>query len=89
MPRMSELLQSAGGPFGDLIFILEKHTVLEGAVKVHQQQCNSRRRQRAFSIIDVPYWNTIVFASSVETFKMRLAAKWHLPFPEVSHIPFQ
>ncbi len=42
-------------------------------LKIHQQRCKTRRRQHAFSVRVVPYWNKlpedIVTATSVETFK--------------------
>ncbi len=50
---------------------LRSHTL-----KIHQHRCKTRRRQHAFSIRVVPYWNKlpedIVTATSVEAFKFRL-----------------
>ncbi len=57
------------------------------AYKFHQQRCCTRRRQFAFTIRAVPFWNTlpaeIVNASSVKSFKTLLDAHWQPLFPEV------
>ncbi len=56
-------------------------------LKIHQQRCKTRRRQHAFSVRVIPYWNKlpedIVTATSVETVKFRLDAQWQSLFPEV------
>ncbi len=56
-------------------------------LKIHQQRCKIRRRQHAFSVRVVPYWNklpdNIVTATSVETFNFRLDAQWQSLFPEI------
>ncbi len=53
---------------------LRDHTL-----KIHQQRCKTRRRQHAFSVRVVPYWNKlpeeIVTATFVETCKFRLDAQ--------------
>ncbi len=55
--------------------------------KIHQQRCKTLHRQHAFNVRVAPYWSKlseeIVNASSVETFKLRLDARWQSPFPEV------
>ncbi len=57
------------------------------AYKFHQQRCCTRRRQYAFSIRAVPFWNTlpdeIVNTSSVKSFKTLLDAHWQSLFPEI------
>ncbi len=57
------------------------------AYKFHQQRCCTRRRQLAFTIRAVPFWNKlpaeIVYASSVKSFKALLDAHWQPLFPEV------
>ncbi len=59
--------------------------------KIHQQRCKTRRRQNAFSVRVVPYWNKlpeeIVNAPSVETLKLRLDALWQSLFPEIPLLP--
>ncbi len=63
-------------------FRLRSHTF-----RIHRQRCKTRRRQHAFSVRVVPYWNKlpeeIVNAPSVETLKLRLDALWQSLFPEV------
>ncbi len=65
------------------------------AYKFHQQRYCTRRRQFAFTIRAVPFWNKLpaeVFnASSVKSFKTLLDTHWQSLFPEVptySHNPF-
>ncbi len=57
------------------------------AFKFHQQRCCTSRRQFAFTIRVVPFWNKlpaeIVNASSVKSFKALLDARWQSLFPEV------
>ncbi len=57
------------------------------AYKFHQQRCCTRRRQFAFQIRAVPFWNKlpaeIVNASSVKYIKTLLDAHWQSLFPEV------
>ncbi len=57
------------------------------AYKFHQHRCCTRRRQYAFTIRAVPFWNKllaeIVNASSVKSFKTLLGAHWLSLFPEV------
>ncbi len=58
------------------------------AYKFHQQRCCTRRRQFAFTIRTVPFWNKlpaeIVNAASVKTrFKTLLGAHSQSLFPEV------
>ncbi len=57
------------------------------AYKFHQQRCCTRRRQFAFTIRVVPFWNKLpaemVNASSVKFFKTLLDAHWQSLFPEV------
>ncbi len=57
------------------------------AYKFHQQRCCTRRRQFAFTIRAVPFWNKlpaeIINASSVKSFKTLLDAHWQSLFPEV------
>ncbi len=57
------------------------------AFKFLQQRCCTRRRQFAFTIRAVPFWNKlsakIVNASSVKSFKALLDAHWQSLFPEV------
>ncbi len=72
----------------DVVFAAPTRIGLRGhTLKIHQQRCKTRRRQHAFSIRVVPYWNKlsedIVTTSSVETFKSRLDAQWQSLFPEV------
>ncbi len=60
----------------DAVFAAPTRTGLRGhALKIHQQRCKTRRRQHAFSVRVVPYWNKlpegIVTATSVETLKSR------------------
>ncbi len=61
------------------------------AYKFHQQRCCTHRRQFAFAIRAVPFWNKlpteIVSASSVKSFKTLLDAHWQSLFPS-SHNPF-
>ncbi len=56
-------------------------------LNIHQQRCKTCRRQHAFSIRVVPYWNKlpeeIVTPTSVETLKFRLDAQWQSLFQEV------
>ncbi len=59
---------------------------LRGRVyKFHQQRC---RRQFAFTILTVPFWNKLPFAmdnaSSVKSFKALLDAHWQSLFPAAS-----
>ncbi len=55
--------------------------------EIHQQRCKTRRRQHAFSVRVVPYWNKLpeekVTATSMETVKFRLDARWQSLFPGV------
>ncbi len=57
------------------------------AFKFHQQRCCTRRRQFAFTIRAVPFWNKmpaeIVNSSSVKSFKALLDVHWQSLFPEV------
>ncbi len=57
------------------------------AYKFHQQRCCTRRRQFAFTIRVVPFWNKlpaeIVNASSVKSLKTLLDDHWQSLFPEV------
>ncbi len=57
------------------------------AYKLHPQRCCTRRRQFAFTIRAVPFWNKlpaeIVNASSVISFKTLLDAHWQSLFPEL------
>ncbi len=59
--------------------------------RIHHQQCKTRRRKHAFSVRLVQYWNKlpeeIVNASSMETFKFRLDARWQSVFPGVPLLP--
>ncbi len=64
----------------DAVFAAPTRTGLLGhAFKVHQQRCKILRRQHAFSVRVVQYWDKlqveIVSAPSVETFKLRLDAR--------------
>ncbi len=60
-------------------------------LKLHQQWCKTCRRQHAFSVRVVPYWNKlpedIVTATSVETFKFRLDAQWQSLFQKLPSNP--
>ncbi len=72
----------------DAVFAAPIRIKLRGhTLKIHQQLCKARRRQHAFSVQLVPYWNKVpeenVTATSVETFKLRLDAQWQSLFPEV------
>ncbi len=72
----------------DAVFAAPTRIGLRGhAFKIHQQWCKTRRRQHAFSVRVVPYWNKlseeIVNAPSVETIKLRLDARWKSLFPEL------
>ncbi len=72
----------------DAVFAAPTRIWLRGhTIKIHQQRCKTRRRQHAFSVRVFPYWNKlpeeIVTATSVETFKFRLDARWQSLFPEV------
>ncbi len=68
------------------------------AYKFHQQRCCTRRRQFAFTIRAVPFWNKlpaeIINTSSVKSFKTLLDAHRQSLFPEIpikptsSHNPF-
>ncbi len=74
-------------PF-DAVFAVPTRMRLRGhTLKIHQQRCKTRRRQHAFRVRVVPYWNKlpedIVTATSVEAFKFRLDAKWQSLFPGV------
>ncbi len=57
------------------------------AYKFHQQRCCTRRRQLAFTIRAVLFWNKlpaeIAYASSVNFFMTLLDAHWQPLFPEV------
>ncbi len=69
-------------------FVYPTRQELRGhAFKFHQQRCCTRRRQFAFTIRAVPFWNKlpaeIVNASSVKSFKALLDARWQSLFPEV------
>ncbi len=71
----------------DAVFAAPTRIGLRGhTLKIHQQQCKTRRCQHALSVQVVPYWNKlpedIVTATSVETFKFRLDAQWQSLFPE-------
>ncbi len=64
------------------------HQGLRGhALKFHQQRCCTRRRQFAFTIRAVLFWNklpaAIVNASSVKSVKALLDAHWQSLSPEV------
>ncbi len=56
------------------------------AYKFYEQRCFSRRRQFAFTIRTVPFWNElpaeIVNASSVKSFKTLPDDHWQSLFPE-------
>ncbi len=74
-------------PF-DAVFAAPTRIGLRGhTLKIHQQRCKTRRRQYAFSVRVVPYWNKlpedIVTATSVEAFEFQLDAQWQLLFLEV------
>ncbi len=65
----------------DAVFAAPTHIGLRGhALKIHQQRCKTRRRQHAFRVRVVPYWNKLLedvaTATSVETFKSQLDAQW-------------
>ncbi len=69
----------------DAVFAAPTHIGLRGyTFKIHQQLCKTRRRQHAFSVPVVPYWNKlpgeIVNAPSVGH---SLDARWQSLFPEV------
>ncbi len=69
----------------DTVFAATTHTGLRGyTFTIYQQRCKTRRRQRTFSVRVVPYWNKlpeeIVKAPSMETFKLRLDARWQSHF---------
>ncbi len=73
---------------GDAVFAAPTRIGLRGhTLKIHQQRRKTRRRQHAFSVRVVPYWNKlpedIVTATYVEAFKFRLDAQWQSLFPEV------
>ncbi len=75
----------------DAVFASPTRIGLRGhTFKIHQQRCKTHRRQHAFSVRVVPYWNKlpeeIVTATSVETFKLRLDARWQSLFPEVPRL---
>ncbi len=64
----------------DTVFAAPTPTGLRGfTFKIHQQWYKTRRRQHAFSVRVVPYWNKlpeeIENASSVETIELRLDAR--------------
>ncbi len=68
-------------------FAIPTRTGLRGhTFNIHQQRCKIRRRQHAFSVRVISYWNKptedIVNASTVETFKLRLDAQWKPLFPD-------
>ncbi len=72
----------------DAVFAAPTRIGLRGhTLKIHQQLCKAHRRQHAFSVRVVPYWNKVpeenVTATSVETFKLLLDAQWQSLFPEV------
>ncbi len=76
----------------DAVFAAPTHIGLRGhTFKIHQQRCKTRRHQHAFSVRVDPYWNKlpeeIVNASSVETLKLRLDARWQSLFPEFPLFP--
>ncbi len=76
----------------DAVFAAPTRILLRGhTLKIHQQRCRTRRRQHAFSVRVVPYWNElpedIVTATSVEAFKFLLDAQWQCLFPEVPSNP--
>ncbi len=84
----SKILHGLLGFPCDAVFAAPNLIGLRGhTFKVHQQRRKTRRRQYAFSVRVVPYWNIlpeeIVNASSVEEFKLRLDARWQCLFPEV------
>ncbi len=53
------------------------------ACKFHQQRCCTHRRQFAFTIRAVPFWNKL----PAEIFKAFLDAHWQSLFPEVPILP--
>ncbi len=61
------------------------------AYKFHQQRSRTRRRQFAFTVRAVPFWNKlpteIVTAPSMKSFKTLLDAHWQSLFPKVSILP--
>ncbi len=72
----------------DAVFAAPTRIGLRGhTFKIHQQRCKTRRRQHAFSVRVVPYWNKlsedIVTATSVGAYKFRLDAQWQSLSPEV------
>ncbi len=72
----------------DAVFADPTRIGLRGhTLKIYQQRCKTRRRQHAFSLRVVPYWNKlpedIVTATSVETFKFQLDGQWQSLFPEI------
>ncbi len=74
------------------IFVYRTRQGLRGhAFKFHQQRCCTRRRQFAFTIRAVPFWNKlpaeIVNAFSVKSFKTLLDARWPSLFPDVPTLP--
>ncbi len=58
------------------------------AYKFHQQRYYTHRRQFAYTIRAVPFWNKlqteVVNASSVKSFKTLLDAHWQSLFPEAT-----
>ncbi len=77
----------------DTDFATPTRTGLRGhTFNIHQRRCKIRRRQHAFSVRVVSYWNKlpegIVNALTVETFQLRLDARWQSPFPDVPNQPF-
>ncbi len=71
----------------DTVLVASTRTGLRGhSFKIHKQRCKTRRRQHAFSVRVNPYWNKlpeeIASTLSLETFKLRLDARWQSIFPE-------
>ncbi len=69
-------------------FVYPTHQGLHGhEFKFHQQRCCTRRRQFAFTIRAVQFWNKlpaeVINASSVKSFKALLDALWQSLFLEV------
>ncbi len=57
--------------------------------KNHQQRRKTRRRQHAFSVQIVPYWNKPPEEIVNDSFNMGLDARWQSPFSKVPllHVP--
>ncbi len=76
----------------DAVFAATTRIGLRGhTFKIHQQRCKTRRRQHAFSVQVVPYWDNlpeeIANAPSVETLKLRQDARLQPLFPDVPLSP--